>query len=108
MEKEISDLYIRKETKELTIDAVNRDILDLREAVVTCSKYNELEHIIDEIDEILENRINRLTALKKEKEEIEHDIEKYQESCSHVFEYIGYDSHYDYYECKKCGKKERS
>lgn len=108
MDEKITDLYNKKETKCITLDVVNGRILDLKDVIVTCSKYIELEHVIDSVNKILEREENNLIRLKNEENEIEHEIEEYQKTCSHEFVYRGHDSHYDFYICKKCGKEERN
>ena len=39
--------------------------------------------------------------------DIYEQIDECRKHCEHVYEYIGHDSHHDYYRCKRCGKEER-
>lgn len=57
----------------------------------------------DDISKIIEDNRLEISQLYTKREDIRNQIKIIRKSCEHDWKYSGWDSHHDYYICKKCG-----
>lgn len=80
-----------------------RDVLGEIECVKRTKEIYESRNQIGDFGDMLSVLNKEVNNLKKDQDKIIEQITEIQNSCEHDFVYIGHDSHYDYYTCKKCG-----